>query len=59
MVSGAQSDLRSRSRSQPAESALCLEGVTRRYANNVVLDAISLSLPSNEYVSLLGPSGSG
>ena len=57
VVSGAQVEVRSRR--APIGSALCLEGVTRRYADKVVLDAISLALPSNEYVSLLGPSGSG
>ena len=40
-------------------ASLRLAGVTRRYADKVALDAISLTLPDNEYVSLLGPSGSG
>ena len=40
-------------------ASLSLEGVTRRYADKVALDAVSLTLPNNEYVSLLGPSGSG
>ena len=56
-VPRSQSDARTRPASGVA--SLRLEGVTRRYADKVALDAISLTLPDNEYVSLLGPSGSG
>ena len=56
---GSRAQDAARSRGAPIGSALCLEGVTKRYADKIVLDAISLALPSNEYVSLLGPSGSG
>lgn len=38
---------------------LRLEGVVKRYDGRTVLDNISLTVPSDEYVSLLGPSGSG
>ena len=42
-----------------SESIFRLEGVTRRYGNLTVLDAINFEAPQNEYISLLGPSGAG
>jgi iron(III) transport system ATP-binding protein len=40
-------------------SVLALEGVTLRYGDATVLDALSLDLQSGETLALLGPSGSG
>lgn len=57
VVPKSQSD--AHARPAPESDSLRLEGVTRRYADKVALDAVSLTLPNNEYVSLLGPSGSG
>lgn len=39
--------------------ALRLERVVKRFGTTMVLDNVSLTVPGNEYVSLLGPSGSG
>lgn len=38
---------------------LVLEGLTKRYGAVTPLDRVTLSIPDDEYVSLLGPSGSG
>ena len=38
---------------------LRLETVSKRYGARTVLDGVSLTIPADEYVSLLGPSGSG
>ena len=38
---------------------LRLEHVVKRYGPRSVLDDVSLTIPSDQYVSLLGPSGSG
>ncbi len=39
--------------------ALRIEGVTKRYRNNVAVDAVSLEVQKGELVSLLGPNGAG
>ena len=39
--------------------AISLEGVTKRYVEEAVVDDISLDIKSGEFFSLLGPSGSG
>lgn len=38
---------------------LRLEALTKRFGAKTAIDGVSLSIPNNEYVSLLGPSGSG
>jgi putative spermidine/putrescine transport system ATP-binding protein len=38
---------------------LRLEGVSKRYGTNVALDDITLALPGDSYISVLGPSGAG
>lgn len=38
---------------------LVLEGLTKRYGAVTPLNRVTLSIPDDEYVSLLGPSGSG
>ncbi len=38
---------------------LKLDGLTKRFGAKTAIDGVSLSIPNNEYVSLLGPSGSG
>ena len=40
-------------------SEVVVEGVTKKYGKNVVLDDISLKISAKEYFVLLGPSGSG
>jgi len=40
-------------------SEVVVEGVTKKYGKNVVLDNISLKIDAKEYFVLLGPSGSG
>jgi putative spermidine/putrescine transport system ATP-binding protein len=54
------------SSARPAEGSvgghvdvLKLDGLTKRFGAKVAIDGVSLSIPNNEYVSLLGPSGSG
>lgn len=42
-----------------AAAELVLEGLTKRYAAAVAVDAVSLTVPPGSYVVLLGPSGSG
>jgi putative spermidine/putrescine transport system ATP-binding protein len=48
-----------RSASRVESATLRVEDVTKLYAGRAALDRITLSIPGNEYVSLLGPSGSG
>jgi putative spermidine/putrescine transport system ATP-binding protein len=38
---------------------LRLDGLTRRYGSHVALDGITLAIPDDAYISLLGPSGAG
>jgi putative spermidine/putrescine transport system ATP-binding protein len=38
---------------------LKLDGLLKRFGAKTAIDGVSLSIPNNEYVSLLGPSGSG
>jgi putative spermidine/putrescine transport system ATP-binding protein len=38
---------------------LRLEGLTKRYGNNVALSDVTLAVPDDTYISVLGPSGSG
>lgn len=40
-------------------SVLELNGLVKTYADTRALDGLSVSLPENQYISLLGPSGSG
>jgi len=40
-------------------SEVVIEGLTKRYGKNLVLDNISLKISAKEYFVLLGPSGSG
>jgi len=40
-------------------NVLRLENVSKKYGTRTVLDGVSLTIPADEYVSLLGPSGSG
>jgi putative spermidine/putrescine transport system ATP-binding protein len=42
-----------------ARGAIELRGLTKRYGEETVVDAIALSIPPGEFFSLLGPSGSG
>ena len=42
-----------------ARGAIELRGLTKRYDEETVVDAIALSIPPGEFFSLLGPSGSG
>jgi hypothetical protein len=42
-----------------ARGAIDLRGLTKRYGEETVVDAIALSIPPGEFFSLLGPSGSG
>ena len=44
---------------KPGLPVLRLDGVTKTYAGKPALDRVSLSVPNNAYVSLLGSSGSG
>jgi polar amino acid transport system ATP-binding protein len=43
---------------QPSMS-IKLQGVTKRYGSNLILDNISLDVPPGETVALIGPSGGG
>ena len=38
---------------------LALEGVSKRYGAQVAVDALDLTLRGGEFLTLLGPSGSG
>ena len=40
-------------------SEIVVEGLTKRYGKNLVLDNVSLKISAKEYFVLLGPSGSG
>jgi multiple sugar transport system ATP-binding protein len=40
-------------------SEVVIEGLTKKYGKNVVLDNVSLKISAREYFVLLGPSGSG
>jgi len=40
-------------------SEIVVEGLTKKYGKNVVLDNVSLKISAKEYFVLLGPSGSG
>ena len=40
-------------------SEVVIEGLTKKYGKNVVLDNVSLRISAKEYFVLLGPSGSG
>jgi len=40
-------------------SEIVIEGLTKKYGKNVVLDDVSLKISAKEYFVLLGPSGSG
>ncbi len=42
-----------------SDAVLRLDGVTKRYGSKTALDAVSLSISNDEYVSVLGASGSG
>ncbi len=39
--------------------AVELQGITKSYGDNTVLDSVDLSIKDNEFVSLIGPSGVG
>ncbi|BAF87230.1 ABC transporter ATP-binding protein [Azorhizobium caulinodans ORS 571] len=42
-----------------ASAFLTLDGLTKRYADHVAVDALSLAVAQGEFISLLGPSGCG
>ncbi|GGF57402.1 ABC transporter ATP-binding protein [Azorhizobium oxalatiphilum] len=42
-----------------ADAFLALDGLTKRYADHVAVDALSLDVAQGEFISLLGPSGCG
>jgi polar amino acid transport system ATP-binding protein len=42
-----------------ADYAVSLQGISKRYGDNVVLDDVSLSVSTGEVVAILGPSGAG
>ncbi len=44
---------------RPVEPAIRIEGLTRRFNNNAVLDRLDLQIGSGEFLALLGRSGSG
>ncbi len=44
---------------RPAEPAIRVEGLTRRFNNTAVLDRLDLSVGAGEFLALLGRSGSG
>ena len=46
-------------RGRGTNPALRIEGVRKRYRNNVAVDAVSLEVEKGELVSLLGPNGAG
>ena len=46
-------------RGRGTNPALRIEGVRKRYRNNVAVDAVSLEVERGELVSLLGPNGAG
>jgi putative spermidine/putrescine transport system ATP-binding protein len=43
----------------PLAEGLVLDRITKRYGAIARLDAVSLDLPADEYISVLGPSGAG
>ena len=43
----------------PRRGAIELRGLTKRYGDDTVVDAIAISIAPGEFFSLLGPSGSG
>ncbi len=43
----------------PADPAIQIQGVTKRFGDFAALDGINLDIPSGELVALRGPSGSG
>lgn len=44
---------------ETAPAALVFEGVTKRYGSSVGVDALELSVPAGELVTVIGPSGCG
>ncbi len=44
---------------QPQAGVLRLESLSKRFGTSVAIDEISLTVPGDQYISLLGPSGSG
>ncbi|WP_245263202.1 ABC transporter ATP-binding protein [Azorhizobium doebereinerae] len=43
----------------PAPAFLALDGLSKRYADHVAVDALTLGVAQGEFISLLGPSGCG
>ena len=41
------------------ENIIRLEGISKTYEENTVLDNLSLDIKKNEFLTLLGPSGCG
>ena len=52
-------DERRRASTGPADGAVRLDAVTKRFGEVVAVDGVSLDVPAGEFFALLGPSGSG